>query len=155
VVTFEDGSVVRDTPLVDSYVELFRYDLALRPACTSCKFASIHRQGDITIGDFWGIDAVYPEMNDDKGVSAIMVNTEKGKTFIPALEEAMELKPCKPEQIAARQPNMSRPSSRSTKADVFAEDMKCLPFKSVLKKYTRVGLKRRLIDTAKTILKRQ
>ncbi|MEG1871161.1 MAG: Coenzyme F420 hydrogenase/dehydrogenase, beta subunit C-terminal domain, partial [Peptostreptococcaceae bacterium] len=37
---------------------------------------------DITIGDFWGIERVMPEMDDDKGTSLVLMNTQKGKQLI-------------------------------------------------------------------------
>ncbi len=33
------------------------------------------------MGDFWGISSLHPELNDDKGISAIMVNTAKGTDY--------------------------------------------------------------------------
>ena len=34
---------------------------------------------DITIADYWGIDQVHPQMDDDKGTSLLLVRTEKGQ----------------------------------------------------------------------------
>lgn len=154
VVTFDDGSKASDTPQIDSYIEIFRYDLALRASCAKCPYASIHRQGDITIGDFWGIQNHFPEMDDDRGVSALMLNSEKGKAFAEILSDEMWLTPCDAQQIAAGQPNMSKPSSPSVKYAAFQKDMAEMPFSELLKKYTNVGFKRRMIDLAKRIIKR-
>jgi hypothetical protein len=41
---------------------------------------------DITIGDFWGIQHVFPNFDDDKGVSAVMVNTPRGAVFYDGLQ---------------------------------------------------------------------
>lgn len=57
----------------------FRADLYLRPSCHACPAKSLKSGSDITIGDFWGIQNVMPEIDDNKGVSAVMVSTEKGK----------------------------------------------------------------------------
>ena len=37
---------------------------------------------DLTLADLWSVADVLPEMNDDKGVSAILVNTEKGQSLL-------------------------------------------------------------------------
>ena len=79
--TFEDGSVVPHNDITGSFIEIFRYDVCLRQSCTECPFASKHRQGDITIGDFWGIEAVMPEFSDNEGISAVMLNSDKGKAL--------------------------------------------------------------------------
>jgi len=57
----------------------FLANLYLRPSCHICPAKSLKSGSDITIGDFWGIQNVMPEIDDDKGVSAVMVSTEKGK----------------------------------------------------------------------------
>lgn len=37
------------------------------------------KKSDITIADYWGIDKVHPQMDDDKGASLLLVRTEKGQ----------------------------------------------------------------------------
>lgn len=153
VVTFADGRTVGENDHTGAFIELFRYDVCMRPACTVCPYASFHRQGDITIGDFWGIEHVLPQLDDDKGVSAVMVNSEKGAKALEATS-GLELEPCTQEQIAARQPNMRKPSQPSNKAAAFAQDWKSMEFSRILKKYTRVGMKRKVIDLIKKVLSR-
>ena len=128
--------------------------MALRKPCEKCPFADISRVGDITLGDFWGIENVLPKIDDNKGVSAVLVNTPKGEMLFESVKEGLEIYKVTPEQIAARQPNLSGPSKRSVKADAFNEDFNNLPFEKVLKKYTNVGFKRRLISLTKGVLKR-
>lgn len=53
--------------------------------CEHCCFSYIPRQGDLTLADFWGIDDHDPGLNDKKGISAVMVTTEKGKSCIDVL----------------------------------------------------------------------
>lgn len=40
------------------------------------------RKADMTIADFWGIQAVAPEMNDGRGTSLVITRTEKGQEFL-------------------------------------------------------------------------
>lgn len=154
VVCFDDGRVIGENKDTGAFVELFRYDVCMRPSCAVCPYASMDRQGDITIGDFWGIEKVQPQMDDGKGVSAVLVNTEKGVLAMKAAENDLELTACTPEQISAGQPNLHRPSQPSNKAAAFQQDWKSMPFEGLLKKYTRVGFKRRVIDLIKKILGR-
>lgn len=62
----------------DPYYNSFLYGKTYRPSCYQCKFASNKRPGDISIGDFWGVEKFYPEVDTTRGVSAILINTEKG-----------------------------------------------------------------------------
>lgn len=59
---------------------MFRY-ANLRPICYECPFKSCKSQSDITIADYWGIDKLHPEMDDDKGTSMVFINTIKGETY--------------------------------------------------------------------------
>jgi hypothetical protein len=54
----------------DPYMQMFLSDFCLRPSCYECKAKTL-RLSDLTIGDFWGIDTIAPEMNDSKFVKLI------------------------------------------------------------------------------------
>jgi len=59
----------------------------LRPSCYRCKFASIERQGDITLADFWGVKKYVKEIKrTGKGVSLLLVNSQKGLDLLAALK---------------------------------------------------------------------
>lgn len=60
------------------YLYSFMYGYTSRYACYNCKFAKIPRQGDITLGDFWGVKDFFPDIDTTKGVSLITINTNKG-----------------------------------------------------------------------------
>lgn len=63
---------------------LFQKGYCQRRACRSCKFRSIDRPGDITLGDFWGIEKLIPDLPEStirKGISLIHFNTRKGQTL--------------------------------------------------------------------------
>ena len=57
----------------------FLANLYLRPSCYACPANKGKSGSDITLGDYWGISSLMPDYDDDKGISAISVNTEKGK----------------------------------------------------------------------------
>lgn len=61
------------------------YNLYLRQSCYKCPVRDLRSGSDITLADFWGIESLIPELDDDKGVSVIMVNTEKGQRLIKSL----------------------------------------------------------------------
>ncbi len=151
---FDDGSEILHNDITGSFIELFRYDVCLRPSCTQCPYASLDRVGDLTIGDFWGIEDVKPDVSDNKGISAVMVNSEKGKAFLQAVSDSLLLFPCSKADIARRQPNLYHPSCYSNKAESFQHDLQTMSFEEILKKYTRVGFKRRIVDFVKKIIKR-
>lgn len=72
-------------PKKDSYYRAFLNNYSLRISCGNCHYAKIPRVGDITLGDFWGIEKSFPNLNDKKGTSLILVNNEKGKSIFNQL----------------------------------------------------------------------
>lgn len=67
------------------YMRLFLKDYILRPSCYQCA-AKKNKYADLTLGDFWGIEKVAPHMDDGKGVSAVIIRSEKGKNFFRSIE---------------------------------------------------------------------
>ena len=65
-----------------SYNTFFLDGFNYRENCYSCKYANSKRPGDITLGDYWGIQVVHPEVESANGVSAVIVNSEKGQEAI-------------------------------------------------------------------------
>ncbi len=74
----------------DIFMQLFLKDICLRPSCHVCPFKGPDRQSDITIGDCWEIEHIAPEMDDDKGISVILINTKKGQGFFERAARSME-----------------------------------------------------------------
>lgn len=64
---------------LDPYYKHFLDGDAYRMCCYSCKYANTERCGDITIADYWGIERCHPKFFDTRGVSLVLVNSEKGK----------------------------------------------------------------------------
>lgn len=60
------------------YMKAFLRNVILRPSCYACKANSGRSHSDITIADFWGINTIFPDMDDDKGTGLVFINTDKG-----------------------------------------------------------------------------
>lgn len=68
----------------NAYMQMFLSDLILRPSCYKCPSKAGKSGSDMTIGDFWGIEKVVPQFDDDKGISLLSINNSR---FIPLLSE--------------------------------------------------------------------
>lgn len=60
------------------YAQTFYSGLTARECCYQCCFRGIELPGDITIADAWGISSDAPSFNDNKGVSLVLIQNEKG-----------------------------------------------------------------------------
>ena len=86
-VRFDDAHGMRHTDR--RFNNLFFSGLVLRPACYSCRYTTPNRVADLTLADFWGIEATSNADMDHKGVSFILAHTQKGEVL---LESCAELK---------------------------------------------------------------
>jgi ferredoxin len=68
----------------DPYMALFVQDMTLRPSCYDCPARGGISGSDLTLADLWNVAETVPQMDDDKGVSLVLANTDKG---IKALED--------------------------------------------------------------------
>lgn len=67
-------------PSSSYYYHAFLKGTIFRESCYSCPYATQKRVGDISLGDFWGIEKEFPQYNN-KGCSLVIINTEKGRNF--------------------------------------------------------------------------
>lgn len=66
----------------NKYMMGFIRNFTLRPSCFSCPAKAGRSHADITLADYWGIEHLLPELDDNKGTSFICVNTTKGLALI-------------------------------------------------------------------------
>ena len=60
-----------------------------RPSCYQCHFKGFPQKSDITLADFWGIEKIDKTMDQDKGTSLVMVNSEKGLKLFDAIKNSI------------------------------------------------------------------
>ncbi len=64
------------------YMKLFLGDISLRPSCYACQSKGFQRRSDLTLGDLWGAESLAGDMDDDKGISLVLVHTPKGRRLL-------------------------------------------------------------------------
>ena len=106
----------------ESFGKAFGANIILRDSCYNCKFSTFPRIADISIGDFWGIDKFDKKLNDNKGISIISINNDKGQYYFDKIKS--KLISCKQvDAISATKynPNFYIPSNKpETREDFFA-----------------------------------
>lgn len=121
-----------------SFTFLFYKHIMFRHSCGACKYTNLQRPSDVTIADFWGWEKTDSQINaDDKGVSLVLLNTEKGKKLFDAVKGKMKLIPAELENCL--QPNLKHPSVIHPKRMQFEDDYKRKGFEYVFYKYGEEG----------------
>ena len=67
------------------YYYSFYSKLLLRRSCYHCQYRYAQRVADMTIGDYWGVAQFHQEFDIRAGVSALLINTDKGKELLDAV----------------------------------------------------------------------
>lgn len=107
---YENGKEYSSRSSENLFMNLFVGDYISRLSCENCKFKGYSRVSDITLGDFWGIWDIDQEMDDDKGTSVILVQSEKGVQLWNSIKERMKWKAVTLEQASLQNPSMLTPS---------------------------------------------
>lgn len=147
-VYFENGVSVSSR----IFKNLFFGHTILRPCCYECLYKSIIHPGDITIADYWGIENAAPGFADDKGVSLVLINNEKGKIAFETVKNQLIFKNTKIED--SLQPPLKAPFPKPVNREKFWSDFESKSFDSIVKKYGGYGLKNK-IKTFMGLIKRK
>lgn len=91
-----------------AFMQGFVKDIYLRPSCYKCAFKGIERKTDFTLGDFWGVWELFPDFDDDKGVSVIFVNTNKGVQLFHKIKECFECIPVTADKVRLYNPSINK-----------------------------------------------
>ena len=116
---FENGREYIKPASDDYYLCSFLSDLCLRPSCHDCAFKSQKRQSDITLADFWGVERIYPQINDNRGTSLVLVNSQKGSELFDGIKDRLKLCDADPKEAVKYNPAMLSSSKRNEKRDEF------------------------------------
>lgn len=74
------------------YMKLFVGGYINRESCANCQFKGYKRGSDLTLGDFWGIWDLAPEMDDNKGTSVVLVHSSLGTELLSRIRDMLVLK---------------------------------------------------------------
>lgn len=137
---FENGEKNCTPFWQDRYLGAFVNDLTLRPSCYHCDFKSIHRNSDITLADFWGVEELMPEMVDHKGISLVLINSEKGKNLFSSIEDRVFYQTVMLDQVIKYNPSAYRNAVRPFKRRKFMDNINSGNFDDLFQKCANKGI---------------
>ncbi len=111
VFAYKDGTCHMARNEESLYMKLFIGGYISRESCANCQFKGYHRISDLTLGDFWGIWNIAPEMDDDKGISVVLRQTARGAEILDRCKERLILREVTLEEASFENPAMIRAAS--------------------------------------------
>ena len=126
-----------------SYYQMFLEGTIYRKNCYNCPYANMNRVGDITIGDYWGIENCHKNEIEDgiidlnKIWSCIIVNSEKGKKMLREFGSNLHLIPSRAKYIAKYNKQLNVPSIEPAERASVLQLYASFGYKAVEKYYRR------------------
>ena len=110
----------------DPYCRLYFENNIIRPSCHACKYCTVNRDSDFTLGDFWGIEKVKPEVDDGMGNSMVILHTDKARRIWNQIKDDLRWFPC--EEYQVNQPRLENPTKPARWRGLFLRFYQMLPF---------------------------
>ena len=117
-IQFENGKELVVNGRRNNYIRAYMNSYLDRPSCSKCAFVKEYRAGDLTVGDFYGVQEMLPQFSDGKGVSIVMINTEKGKKMWEQIQKNFDIEPITLEQGFHKNHKKASPY-RNERAELF------------------------------------
>ena len=136
----------------DSYMQLFLRDYSLRPSCYSCT-AKKNKLSDITLADFWGINKIMPEMNDEKGASLVIARSPKGQSVLSEIKTQFIVSEVTYEEGVRFNPSEYKSCVMPLQRKNFFKDMNKMSYESLVDKYMANRFYKMLYDIGRRIIK--
>lgn len=144
---FEDGETITS----DAFTYLFYKHILLRESCGNCHFCNVRRASDLTLADFWGWQRTGSKINeDDKGLSLILINTEKGKRLFEDTKDRLNIVHATLEQ--SMQGHLEHPTELNHLSEKFKKDYIAHGFTYVLKKYGNQSWQYKIKNSIRIVL---
>ena len=128
----------------DLFMKAFLNDLCLRPSCYYCSFKSLKRQADITLADFWGIQNVLSEMDDDKGTSLIIIHSDTGQMLFDSICYGIKSENVNVSIVEKYNPAIINSCGMNNKRSSFIAEIQNGDFDNTVQKYTKLPFMKKI-----------
>lgn len=152
--SFANSRVYQRNLREDLYLRAFLRDVCLRPSCHECEFKSVQRYSDLTLADFWGIQAVLPDLDDDKGTSFVLVNTAKGQAAFNSIQPGMKAVKVDVDQALRYNPAAFRSAKQNPNRESFMRELDSKSFEQLVKLYCTDRVSDRMMNKLRSVVAR-
>ena len=150
-IAFEDGSCYRAGMETDIFLRSFFMDLNTRESCHACRFKTVQRVSDFTIFDGWHAGRFQKEMEDDKGTTLCIIQSDKGNKIFDDLKDQCRFVEIPVEEGVRLDGSMILKSTvPNPQREQFFKDICVMSVPEIQNRYYPITLKRKLISPIKT-----
>lgn len=89
-VDFQNGDVWQRRGGMTMFMRSYLTYANIRPSCFECHFKGLQRISDFTISDCWGVAESNLEINDNKGLSALLLQNSRAIQIFDEIKDNLE-----------------------------------------------------------------
>lgn len=139
VAEFSNNNIYCKTLDKDMYIKGFLNDLYLRPSCYTCTSKNFTNASDISLADYWGVQAKHPELDDDKGVSLVIINSKKGDQIFKLVSKEIDSIKTDLEFAITKNKCIITPINYNPKREEFFREFNGDNLLELIKKHTKIS----------------
>ena len=139
-------------PKTSYYYDYFLKGYIYRENCYECKYACGSREGDFTMGDYWGIEKAHPEIETKNGVSVFLINSKKGMLLVDEISRYLNLTESTFEKAREQNGQLNTPTVKSNKRDEILKTWREGGYKAVADEFYEANKKNIIIAKFKMFI---
>ncbi|MBE5851206.1 MAG: 4Fe-4S dicluster domain-containing protein [Lachnospiraceae bacterium] len=125
----------------DLWLRAYYSGICLRPSCYQCQFKKRYRVSDFTMWDCFAVDRYSKELNNDKGVTKLLVHSKKGKKIFKQISSDLMYVRINPDLLVKGTKEMFSSIEYNDRRELFMRDAKTLNAEALFDLYFPITLK--------------
>ncbi len=154
-VVYQDGAEEIILRPDSEFFSAFSHNIALRKCCHKCDFKNFNSYADVTIGDYWGIQKLHPDMDDDAGISMLVVKTEKGEKLVEMIKDDAVLQETTVDFAIETHPKLLKSTPQGLYRNAFFKYLAKNESEEHFKKSIKIFTSKNLVNKVKRVLLRK
>lgn len=134
----------------DDYMACYLANYTIRPSCFICPSKMGKSGADLLIADLWGADAIQGLKHDNKGISAVLVMSDTGRSLLDCCQ--LNLTAVEVEQVIKHNPSIGECAHRPDDYDTFWEKFSKRPMWTI-RRYGTLTVSKLMIRAKQTIVR--
>lgn len=121
---FENGKISKTLSYAyDRYVLGFLQGLYCRNSCNNCQYKGNGHNADIIIGDLWGASKKLQSEAQYKGISAVILNSDKGVEIFNEIKDDFEFEKIDPKSVIEHNKMLMSSMPKHENKETFFSDL--------------------------------
>jgi len=153
-IQFGSANEIVSSSAQNPYQKGFLKNLYLRPSCYECPYARLPRISDISLADFWGYEGLLKELNQNNGLSIVILSSEKGKTAFRRIKDKCKTEVVEKDYVMLKSRHSHSKPIYNKYREAFFKELNKTSFKKLAKKYIFLSIFKRVLGRVKMIIER-